>query len=131
MTPESEAPSEGSTASSKPSRRVGDLSTSTLQFFDAGHPHKSLADHIPLMQRPCILVLGGEGKGLRRPLVAHADYLVSMIPPLRARADDVGVDSLNVSVATAVLAAEFLRRPVQAVLDREAKRRTSGGDLGF
>lgn len=51
-----------------------------------------------------------------------ADYFVSMNSA--ERSIDVGVDSLNVSVAVAVIAADFLRKPHRNPAKAE-------GDLGF
>jgi 21S rRNA (GM2251-2'-O)-methyltransferase len=103
--------------------------TSAPVFSDAQTSHKSLVDHVPLVQHPSILVFGGEGRGLRKTLYAHADYFVSMNPAKRAL--DVGVDSLNVSVAASVIAAEFLRRPSLEVSEKNRARMNSIGDLGF
>lgn len=59
----------------------------------------------PLLEDPCVLVLGNEGEGLSRQLKRAADVEVS-IP-------NVGgskvVDSLNVSVAAGLLCQSFLR----------------------
>lgn len=52
---------------------------------------------------PCVLVLGGEHKGLRPNVAAHCDALVSL--PMRG-----AVSSLNVSVAAGVFCYEILRR---------------------
>ena len=49
------------------------------------------------------IVLGGEGKGVRRLVREHCDYLVSL--PLMGR-----LNSLNVSVATGALLYEVLRQ---------------------
>lgn len=53
--------------------------------------------------RPTALVLGGEGKGVRKLVREHCDYLVSL--PLMGR-----LTSLNVSVATGALLYEVLRQ---------------------
>lgn len=53
--------------------------------------------------RPTAIVLGGEGKGIRRLVREHCDYLVSL--PLMGR-----INSLNVSVASGVLLYEVLRQ---------------------
>lgn len=52
---------------------------------------------------PCVLVLGGEHKGLRPNVAAHCDALVSL--PMRG-----ALSSLNVAVAGGVLSYEMLRR---------------------
>ncbi len=53
--------------------------------------------------RPTAIVLGGEGKGIRRLVREHCDYLVSL--PLMGR-----INSLNVSVAAGALLYEVLRQ---------------------
>ena len=53
--------------------------------------------------RPTAIVVGGEGKGIRRLVREHCDYLVSL--PLMGR-----INSLNVSVASGVLLYEVLRQ---------------------
>ena len=55
------------------------------------------------LARPTVLVLGGEGKGLRELTRKTCDQLVSI--PMRG-----GVSSLNVSVATGVLLFEAVRQ---------------------
>lgn len=52
---------------------------------------------------PLALVLGSEGSGVSRPIVKHADFATHI--PLKG-----GVNSLNVSVACAVLAFERARQ---------------------
>ena len=52
---------------------------------------------------PLALVLGGEGKGMRRLVREHCDVLVGI--PLAP-----GVDSLNVSVAAGVALFEVVRQ---------------------
>ncbi|KAG8625449.1 hypothetical protein KVT40_007200 [Elsinoe batatas] len=65
----------------------------------------------PLTSQPCILMLGSEDTGLRSFVVKKADKLVT----IQGRADrvDVGVDSLNVGTAAAVLIDTFLRGSVK------------------
>ncbi len=55
------------------------------------------------LRRPTALVLGGEGKGIRRLVREHCDHLVSL--PLLGH-----VESLNVSVAAAILIWELVAR---------------------
>jgi len=54
-----------------------------------------------------VLVLGGEGKGLRSTLTYHAWAFVEVLPQINV--NECGVDSLNVSVAAALLCADMLR----------------------
>ena len=53
--------------------------------------------------RPTAIVLGGEGKGVRRLVREHCDYILSL--PLLGK-----ISSLNVSVAAGVLLYEVLRQ---------------------
>ncbi|KAL8873567.1 MAG: hypothetical protein Q9174_000983 [Haloplaca sp. 1 TL-2023] len=65
----------------------------------------------PTQRHPCIIILGSEGEGLRWNIQKKANYLVG-IEPVRAEYGDV--DSLNVSVAAALLCDAFLKRPAKA-----------------
>jgi 23S rRNA (guanosine2251-2'-O)-methyltransferase len=56
---------------------------------------------------PIALVMGGEGPGMRRLTQEHCDYLVRI--PMKG-----SVESLNVSVATAVCLFEVVRQNTQA-----------------
>ncbi|MCJ1435393.1 hypothetical protein MMC27_004766 [Xylographa pallens] len=67
----------------------------------------TLAAHCPTRAHPCVLMLGGEGEGLRWVLRRKADASVSIGASWRAG----GVDSLNVSVAAGLLCEAFLRAP--------------------
>jgi len=64
-------------------------------------------DRIDLSEGLTVLVLGGEGKGLRPRVAATCDALVSI--PLAGR-----VDSLNVSAAATVLVFEAVRQRLDA-----------------
>ncbi|KAG7905255.1 hypothetical protein KL925_005328 [Ogataea polymorpha] len=58
-----------------------------------------------LQKGPCMLVVGSEGQGIRTSLLQRSDFLVSLNS---GRADlDESVDSLNASVATALLLSKF------------------------
>lgn len=61
----------------------------------------------PTLDHPCVLMIGGEGEGLARALQKKANFAVSVEG---ARMGQGGVDSLNVSVATAILCDAFLRK---------------------
>lgn len=62
-------------------------------------------DRDPLSKDPCILLMGSEGEGLSRQLKSKADFEVN-IPNM---GDSHVVDSLNVSVATALLCSALLK----------------------
>jgi 21S rRNA (GM2251-2'-O)-methyltransferase len=81
----------------------------------------------PLVDHPCILMLGAEGEGLRENLKNRANAFVSIARGQQLNdSPDVGVDSMNVSVATGVLLESFLRKP-----DGAPEKRDSAGELGF
>jgi 21S rRNA (GM2251-2'-O)-methyltransferase len=76
---------------------------------DAYYSRKSVStDRLgePLAEGPCILMLGGEGEGLRMNLRRKADVDV-YIPGSSQRST---VDSLNVSVAAGILCSSFVKR---------------------
>ncbi|OAA72722.1 RNA methyltransferase, TrmH family [Akanthomyces lecanii RCEF 1005] len=64
-----------------------------------------IEERSPLLDKPCILVLGNEGHGLPRHIKVAADYELS-IPRV---VPDSCIDSLNVSVAGALLAHAFIK----------------------
>ena len=66
----------------------------------------------PATNHPCILLLGGEGEGLRWNLQKKADYLLNIEGD---RSGQGGVDSLNVSVAAGLLCEAFLRKPPRSL----------------
>jgi 21S rRNA (GM2251-2'-O)-methyltransferase len=71
------------------------------------------AEHSPVGENPTILMLGAEGTGLKTSLLNLAHYKVGI--PHGRDVDEVGVDSLNVSVAASILCYEMLQRPGKAV----------------
>ena len=70
----------------------------------------------PVRDHPCVLMLGGEGVGLRWDLQRKADFILGVEGH---RIGQGGVDSLNVSVATGLLCEAFLRRPVSTLVGKE------------
>ncbi|KAH9900271.1 RNA methyltransferase [Xylariomycetidae sp. FL2044] len=75
-----------------------------------GNSHITLdrvEDYDPLSTRPTILVVGSEGEGLAKPVRRLSDFEVS-IPNHAGLLSDI--DSLNVSVATGILCAAFLKK---------------------
>jgi len=72
----------------------------------------SIATKSPLAKSPCILMMGSEGEGLRENLRSKADLEVTIERGSSAKhVVDVGVDSMNVGVATGVLVDAFMREP--------------------
>ncbi|KAI4677148.1 uncharacterized protein J4E88_006955 [Alternaria novae-zelandiae] len=67
------------------------------------------ADHSPVAEHPTILMMGAEGTGLKTSLVNLARYKVGI--PHGREANEIGVDSLNVSVAASILCYEMLQKP--------------------
>lgn len=65
----------------------------------------------PLHEDPCVLVVGSEGEGLPRAIKSQADYEVN-IPN---QSGSGVVDSLNVSVATALLCSSFLKQQTKSL----------------
>ncbi len=74
----------------------------------------------PLLDTPCILVLGNEGHGLPRHIKVAADYELS-IPRV---VPDSCIDSLNVSVAGALLAHAFIK----GAASKQKKKKTKSED---
>lgn len=63
----------------------------------------------PLAEHPTILMMGAEESGLRNSLLNVAHFKVGI--PHKREAQEVGVDSLNVSVATSLICYEMLKKP--------------------
>ena len=78
---------------------------------DPGVPKSMTTDQLedPLSEDPCILMLGGEGEGLRWNLRSKADIDLS----IRGSGRSHNVDSLNVSVAAGILCSSFLKSNVK------------------
>lgn len=92
-----------------PVAQVGSITDAVLQlkreevWVGIAEANAGKAYYDERLTGPLALVLGGEGSGVSRPVVKHADFAVHI--PLRG-----GVSSLNVSVATAILAFERVRQ---------------------
>lgn len=83
-----------------------------------------------LRDRPCILTVGGEGWGVNEAIKKKAECLVSV--PGEREIGNVGVDSLNVSVASALLISDYLRPPHEySTLIKEKEKDERKKDLGF
>lgn len=69
----------------------------------------STLQHSPLARKPCVLVFGNEDAGLPKYLVKGANHRIT-IDGQSVAAKEAGIDSLNVSVAAALLIERFLRQ---------------------
>ncbi|KAF7905115.1 uncharacterized protein EAF01_005636 [Botrytis porri] len=67
----------------------------------------------PLRDDPCILMVGGEGEGLRKALRDHADVHLS----IKGAGNRGRLDSLNVSVATGMLCDAFMRQTTRKTVE--------------
>lgn len=65
----------------------------------------------PLHRHPCVLVFGNEDQGLPPSLVRMLDHKITISAPVPELVRRTGLDSLNVSVAAALLMEGFLRKP--------------------
>lgn len=79
----------------------------------------------PLRTSPCVVMLGGEGTGLKTDLQRKADFTLSIEGH---RNGSGGVDSLNVSVAAGLLCDAFMRPPA-ANMPQEKKKEVAGDAL--
>ena len=66
-------------------------------------------NYSPVAEHPTILMMGAEGTGLRTSLLNMAFYKVGI--PHGRQVDEIGVDSLNVSVAASLLCYDMLQKP--------------------
>lgn len=82
-----------------------------------GSTLESQHDADPTTQGPSVIMMGSESSGLGRHFISHADAIVSIpgsrfVGGLGVESDPARVDSLNVSVAAALLMEKFLRTPL-------------------
>lgn len=91
------------------------------KFYAAVSPSSSDSEHAarrpffltstmgnPTQTHPCILILGSEGEGLQWNIQKKADYSLGIEAQRIGNGD---LDSLNVSVAAALLCQAFLKKP--------------------
>ncbi|APA12511.1 hypothetical protein sscle_09g072810 [Sclerotinia sclerotiorum 1980 UF-70] len=71
----------------------------------------------PLREDPCILMVGGEGEGLRKNLRDLADVHIS----IKGASMRGKLDSLNVSVATGMLCGAFIRQTARKTVEEAVK----------
>ena len=84
-----------------------------------GQPHLTTSNlFFPVVKHPCVLIFGGEGEGIRPNVLKKVDSLVSVEG---YRAGQHGVDSLNVSIAAALLCEAFLRKAPNSMLRAKVK----------
>lgn len=112
---------------SDPEKFIGASSANGWKFYSAVAPtHPTSADqHIqpldslvyPLATDPCVLVLGNEDLGLPFHFTRLTQHLITITGSSEAAAK-AGLDSLNVSVAGAVLCNRFLQKPPDAITHR-------------
>jgi 21S rRNA (GM2251-2'-O)-methyltransferase len=101
-----------------------DTTSSDIVYTIARSSKRLPADHSPVAEHPTILMMGAEGTGLRAGLLNLAHYNVGIRHGRDV--DEVGVDSLNVSVAASLLCYKMLQKAktktktkVEAVEDAE------------
>jgi len=92
------------------------------------------AGHSPVAEHATILMMGAEGTGLRAGLLNLAHYNVGIRHGREV--DEVGVDSLNVSVAASLLCYKMLQKPKGAIVESkiwdgdEVVQLEDGGEMG-
>jgi 21S rRNA (GM2251-2'-O)-methyltransferase len=83
--------------------------------YSLARKEEVLEEHSPVSEHPTILMMGAEGAGLKASLLNAAHYKVGIRHGREV--DEVGVDSLNVSVAAGLLCHDMLRK--KPVVERD------------
>ena len=86
-----------------------DLGSGKVVYTIARSTKRLPADHSPVAEHPTIIMMGAEGTGLRTSLMNLAHYKVGI--PHNRGVNEIGVDSLNVSVAASLLCYDMLQIP--------------------
>jgi 21S rRNA (GM2251-2'-O)-methyltransferase len=98
---------------------LADFASSVIYTYARSSKRLS-AEHCPVESHPTVLMMGAESTGLRTSLLNLAHYKVGI--KHGRDVDEVGVDSLNVSVAASLLCYQVLQKP---------KPRRKAGELMF
>ncbi|KAL5425251.1 hypothetical protein PMIN07_011963 [Paraphaeosphaeria minitans] len=83
--------------------------TSEVIYTGARSTKRLPVEHCPVESHATILMMGAEGTGLRTSLLNLAHYKVGIRHGRDV--DEIGVDSLNVSVAASLLCYDMLQKP--------------------
>ncbi|KAI2630144.1 RNA methyltransferase [Xylaria nigripes] len=100
------------------SRHNGWVVYAAVPSASKGNSHMTvdrIESYDPLASQPTILVIGSEGKGISKQVRRSADHEVS-IPSLALHPE---IDSLNVSVATGIICAAFVKKTSASMLGIE------------
>ncbi|EMD93236.1 hypothetical protein COCC4DRAFT_49197 [Bipolaris maydis ATCC 48331] len=96
-------------SSSMSSAEATDMECGGVVYTLARSTKRLPSGHSPVAEHPTIVMMGAEGTGLRASLLNLAHYKVGIRHGRGV--NEIGVDSLNVSVAASILCYEMLQRP--------------------
>lgn len=102
-------PTEQTALQGAPSNKEQSTLTSEVVYTQARSAKRLPVEHCPVASYPTILMMGAEGTGLRTSLLNLAHFKVGIRHGRDV--DEVGVDSLNVSVAASLLCYDMLQKP--------------------
>lgn len=102
-------PAEQSALQGVPSSQSQIAPQSSIIYTQARSAKRLPIEHSPVGSYPTILMMGAEGSGLRSSLLNLAHFKVGIRHGREV--DEIGVDSLNVSVAASLLCYEMIQRP--------------------